>query len=305
MFNRNNIMAGEVDSSGGRDNSFAYSLIFHLLIGGVLLFFPGLLIGKKEFYQSAYKVTLIELPQKTKPFAGVSEPVIPAKSETTAKVKSPVKLSKLHKSEHQKMKVPLIKEKVMSNKPAGSMPEPAKTEKPSIKEKIKEAGVSVPVQNKIEKAAETPVLPPAPAVLVSTQTPPLQKKEELVLNDKEGNGGEELALVLSPRGNISLDAAEFPYEWYLNGIKSKIEGKWSTFDAALLSGEIKRVVIKFKILRNGKIENTEIELSSGFSFFDNSALRAVLSSNPLPPLPMDFKEESLEIHFGFEYEKTG
>ena len=73
----------------------------------------------------------------------------------------------------------------------------------------------------------------------------------------------------------------------------------------ILSGEIKKVIIKFKILRNGRIERAEIERSSGFPPFDNSALRAVLSSAPLPPLPKDFIEDSLVIHFGFEYKKNG
>jgi hypothetical protein len=36
-------------------------------------------------------------------------------------------------------------------------------------------------------------------------------------------------------------------------------------------------------------------------FFDHSALRAVMVSDPLPPLPLGFTGEDLGVHFGFEY----
>jgi hypothetical protein len=37
-------------------------------------------------------------------------------------------------------------------------------------------------------------------------------------------------------------------------------------------------------------------------FFDRSALRAVMLSDPLPPLPLGFAGGDLAVHFGFDWE---
>ena len=54
----------EFDSSFETGKSFEFSLFFHLLIIGILLFSPGLLSEKKRTYFESYKVRLVELPKK-------------------------------------------------------------------------------------------------------------------------------------------------------------------------------------------------------------------------------------------------
>ena len=41
--------------------------------------------------------------------------------------------------------------------------------------------------------------------------------------------------------------------------------------------------------------------ASGYEFFDRSALRAILISDPLPPLPVGYTGSDLGVHFGFEF----
>ena len=65
------------------------------------------------------------------------------------------------------------------------------------------------------------------------------------------------------------------------------------------------MLIAFKVYRDGRISHPFIEETSGLPFLDETALRAVLSSAPFPPLPTGFKEEYLGVHFGFEYNYTG
>ncbi|MEK6590343.1 MAG: energy transducer TonB, partial [Nitrospinota bacterium] len=120
--------------------------------------------------------------------------------------------------------------------------------------------------------------------------------------DESGN---TLAMLSPPETRISSGTIDFPYPWYLIIIKNKIDSKWSRLNIELLSGEIKRAVIKFKVLKSGKIEGAEVEESSGFTLFDSNALRAIVFSNPLPPIPKGFIEDSLLIHFEFEYKKDG
>jgi TonB family protein len=274
------IKTAEFDTPLEMGKSFAFSIIFHIIIIATLLFSPGIFSEKKRAYIESYNVRLVELPKKEKV---IQEPiqntaVIPV--EPVAPPPPPM---------------PVIEEPVKPPEPVVVKPEEIKP---------------IPKKKKQKETAKKPIKKerlPAPAEIKETakvteevyMPPPVQSSESIKKAD------EAVASISPPVGDISLDTKEFPYEWYLTGIKNKIENRWSTLDVEILSGEIKKVIIKFKILRNGRIERAEIERSSGFSPFDNSALRAVLSSDPLPPLPRDFGEDYLVIHFGFEYKKNG
>lgn len=280
MVSHYRIRTKEIDSHVEMGRSFIFSLLLHILIVASLLFSPILFMGKKRNYLPVYKVTLVELPKMKKPEAVTEIPVKPA-----VRVKEPPKTPKPAIAESKKVK-PLPKEKVVTKKLKTSIPktEVAEMEK-AVKNKITE---EVSEQTaKIEKTAETFEIP------ISVPVEKVQSK------DLE-NQGEQTASIPPTETDIALDTINFPYQWYLEAVRLKIDDRWSRLDIQLLSGEIKKAVIKFRILKNGKIEGVEIEKSSGYPIFDNTALRAILSSNPLPPLPKEFLEEYLSIHFGFE-----
>ncbi len=273
----------EFDTPLEMGKSFVFSLIFHLLIIGILLFSPGLLSEKKMSYIISYKVTLVELPKREK---AVQSPIQDAATAPVETVTIP-------------QPAPVIEEPVKPPEPVIAKPAEIKTAPPKKKTKKKE-------KESVQKKKETEPVPAAKNQVETYIPPTVQPPLSIKKTDEALPVGQtDVASISPPVGDISLDTKEFPYEWYLIGIKNKIENRWSTLEVEILSGEIKKVIIKFKILRNGRIERAEIERSSGFPPFDNSALRAVLSSAPLPPLPKDFIEDSLVIHFGFEYKKNG
>lgn len=106
-------------------------------------------------------------------------------------------------------------------------------------------------------------------------------------------------------GSLSLDNVNFPFTYYLILIRDKISEHWDpNFDPLPLGGG-QGVVIAFKIQKDGNISEPFIEKTSGAAYLDQSALRAVLSAVPFPPLPKEFAEDYLGIHFGFEYTKEG
>jgi TonB family protein len=55
--------------------------------------------------------------------------------------------------------------------------------------------------------------------------------------------------------------------------------------------------------RDGSIDSPEVEESSGSFLFDQAAKRAVIQASPLPPLPREFTDDYLGVHFSFAYEK--
>lgn len=112
--------------------------------------------------------------------------------------------------------------------------------------------------------------------------------------------------VTAGQGAVSLDSPIFPYLYYLRILENKIYENWNPPVAEdSVSGKLKNVVIFFKILKNGEIVNSYVEKSSGVPFYDQSALRAVILADPLPPLPEEFKEEFLGVHIGFKQTNKG
>jgi len=138
------------------------------------------------------------------------------------------------------------------------------------------------------------VLPNVQKKIVETKKggmkPLKSEKKEEVFEEKEETisfGGTKVE---------SVDAAYFPFNYYLNQVLSFISSNWYKPPA----GEGTFCSVYFVISKTGRIIDAKVENSSGNSAFDRAALRAVLASNPLPPLPFDYYEDKLGIHLRFQ-----
>lgn len=80
------------------------------------------------------------------------------------------------------------------------------------------------------------------------------------------------------------------YGWYIEGVKNRIYGNWQqwTIDAAARASRTMHCAVTFTINRDGSLKDVRVSESSGNYSYDNSALRAVLSSNPVTKLPVDY-----------------
>lgn len=100
-----------------------------------------------------------------------------------------------------------------------------------------------------------------------------------------------------------IGLSSFPFTYYLQIIIDRISSNWFT---SLVDPGIKgnfQSTVYFKIYKSGQISNLKIEESSGIRSLDLSALRAIQSSAPFPPLPKEYKNEYLGIHLIFEHSK--
>jgi periplasmic protein TonB len=95
---------------------------------------------------------------------------------------------------------------------------------------------------------------------------------------------------------IMPDVNDFHFPYYLNIIQKRVSANWN-FDYSGAAHQ--KVVVFFKIDKAGKVYDQKIEQSSGISFLDQSALRAVLLSSPFPQLPESYSGSFLAVHFGF------
>ena len=85
------------------------------------------------------------------------------------------------------------------------------------------------------------------------------------------------------------------FQPYLEEMHKQVSGKWQP-PAVNQDSE---VIVKFTILKNGHVINPEIVKSSGDKEVDDSALKALRKSSPLPPLPLSFPQEQVTINFNF------
>ncbi len=129
----------------------------------------------------------------------------------------------------------------------------------------------------------------------------LENKTPVQDNDIPGNGGTpDLPTGYSetPGGGSSgvtvqgQGGADFAtrYGWYIEAVKNRIYSNWQqwTIDAAARSSRTMHCAVTFTINRDGSLKDWRISESSGNASYDNSALRAVMSSNPVTKLPPDY-----------------
>lgn len=101
------------------------------------------------------------------------------------------------------------------------------------------------------------------------------------------------------KSTVELDT-QFPFAYYLTIVRNKISSNWLPPRAHAAAGSV-RVKVHFVILGGGQVTRVVVEETSGVPFFDQSALRAIYASDPLPPLPEEFPDAELGVHFSFEF----
>jgi len=95
-------------------------------------------------------------------------------------------------------------------------------------------------------------------------------------------------------GVTGLEGGDFPYPIYIERMHSLIGQKWlrpQVTDAT--------TTVYFIIDRDGTVRDAKVETPSMNPTFDRAALRAVLESTPLPPLPFGYGGTFLGVHLTF------
>lgn len=99
-------------------------------------------------------------------------------------------------------------------------------------------------------------------------------------------------------GAPGIDALPDPdYGAYMAELQRRIKRNWRPPKAQ----EDKRVVVLFRIARDGRLLSLDIKTSSGYSEADAAAKAAVRLSSPFRPLPAGHREADLPVEFTFDY----
>ena len=95
-----------------------------------------------------------------------------------------------------------------------------------------------------------------------------------------------------------LDVGDFCCPEYLTTMQQLIRRNWT--EKQQMGGES---IVKFTILRDGKIEGVALERSSGFAALDLESQRALLLTRQFPALPAQFPDNTLTVHLRFQYQR--
>lgn len=168
-------------------------------------------------------------------------------------------------------------------------PAPESIEIPKFKDSVK------PVKperiNKRIQPKEPPSVPDN-AVPFGEQGLPAEEYNESSVPGAKGSG-------------IGINMGDFGqrYAWYVTALRNRISTNWllTMVSPNLMSAP--RVYLAFDILRDGTITGVQITQSSGIPEVDRSAIRAVVASSPVNPLPADYAGSRLTVKFYFDFRR--
>lgn len=183
-------------------------------------------------------------------------------------------------------------ENPVSNDTQSVMPSP-----PQVKDEVKQPpppkqAVEIPDQEKPKRPREEnrrkqTYVQPVPKNQIPTRVP--QAAVNPMYNANQGGGGVGIG-PNSPLGER--------FGWYAELIRKIIARNWATNGLAGTQGA--PAIIGFVIARDGRIADVRLVQSSGNPAIDNSALRAVYNSNPLPGLPPQYGQSTAPAEFTFD-----
>lgn len=106
----------------------------------------------------------------------------------------------------------------------------------------------------------------------------------------------------NPNGRPGIDAIREPdFGPYMRELQRRIKMNWDPPKG----NESKRVVLMFKIAKDGRLLSCNVYKSSGLPNADKAAINAVQATAPFRPLPAEFKGQHIDIQFTFDYNVFG
>jgi TonB family protein len=100
-------------------------------------------------------------------------------------------------------------------------------------------------------------------------------------------------------GAVSFDGGDFPYDAFIARMRQKIAAAWQVPGGS--AGIERFAIVYFRVHRDGDITHVSVEQPSGVFLFDQSCQRAVIAAAPFPPLPREYVNEYVGVHFSFKY----
>ncbi|HVW11947.1 MAG TPA: TonB family protein [Bryobacteraceae bacterium] len=123
-------------------------------------------------------------------------------------------------------------------------------------------------------------------------------------SDLTVGGGVRLPPSAARVSNFQLksDPMGVDFSAYLQQVLAAVKLNWSAvFPTAARLGQRGIVSIEFAVAKDGTVAKIVFESQSGARALDNASVAAISASNPLPPLPKEFKGDRIVLDMSFMY----
>ena len=268
---------------------FGVSFLFHLVIIGALVFMPEFGSGHR-FRSGVVNVSLVSLPSSGPDSGGPAASVVkPKAAEKKPPQKPTVKVA-------EPKPVPAVKKppKAVSLAPKKIKSKKSLKKKTFDRSKIIDSAIER-IEKKVEKT-ETD----------SVATAIEQLKRKVAASDSQartgpGGGASGKAGVAGPAGGSGTGGARVLESIliYQAEIQYQIQKNWAFSQQLAGDSTQMEAVLAIKVLRNGEIEDIWFDKKSGNAYLDDSAYKALVKSNPLPPLPNDYMRPYYKVGLRF------
>ena len=152
-------------------------------------------------------------------------------------------------------------------------------------------------QKKSEEATKQVVVKPEKVVpkKIAPASKKVQKEPEKKEEDEPTPKNQTAAQKIEGLGEAQFEGGKLDAPYYISIVFGRIKSMW----ANPVESTSLQATVRFSIQKNGEVVQTEIEQSSGNALYDQAALRAVIASGPLPPLPSHYAGNELTVHLNF------
>lgn len=239
------------------------SFLFHLAIFSIILFAPEPM-STRRISGAIYEVNLVEMPRVKQAAVRPGSKAKAKKRLTVSKRSTPAK--RISRSEKKEAPV-VIGKKVIKRKRRRVKTRPSKL--------IDQAVAKIERKVKAEKSDHVG-----------------QAISKLQTRLKRGGGKE-------PKGDYADKGISIRI--YQMEVERKIKSNWS-YAVALLGPESRKAleaIVVVKVKSNGKILKFWVKERSSNVMFDQSVIKAVERSDPLPPFPEGYRRTHDEIEINF------
>lgn len=176
-----------------------------------------------------------------------------------------------------KLSIPPFYDVKLVRLPAETTPEPPKEAAPAP-------------QPEKPKPKTAKALPPPKALPKKSALPELDQKKAKPAEPAEERVPEPVKPADRPAGKtegvaVSTAAGEdFKFPPYLVIVRDKIEQTWNPPPGV----QGAKAKVQFTVHRSGRVGDPKLLESSGNFYFDQAAVRAIMTASPLPPMPEEF-----------------
>lgn len=244
------------------------SILLHLSIFFVILFVPES-IPTRRVEGVVYEVNLVEMPSREDLDLQRKGPVKTGKRETT--VKRPTRAKRIQSLTKEKKPIVIAKRKVKDKKKE----RPPLTDPKISSSKLIDQAISR-IKTRVKSESEDNIhIDRAISKLKNGVNSRSQSRPP---------GGQ-------PRNGIYLRI-------YQVEVETKIKGNWSYPVALQIPKDLEAIVV-LKVKNDGTILRSQLKKRSSNPVFDQSVLKAIERSDPLPPFPEGYRKSHDEIEINF------